>query len=105
MTDNFDNFVNSLVLERYKRCKASTLPELSDNPRYVFSRCAPNPYTSGFKRIYYLRRNEALSMDKCKTDPRYGTAKYEECRLAKLAYIKRMKRRKPTADKLNIKDK
>lgn len=101
MTENFDNFINSIILERYKRCKASTLPELSDNPRYVFSRCAPNPYTSGFKRIYYLRRGDPLTLDKCKTDPRYGTAKYEECRLAKLAYMKRMKNRKPKNVKLD----
>ena len=94
MTEEFDNFIKRVVLERYKRCSGATLPELSDNPRYVFSRCAPNPYTSGFKRIYYLRRGEPLSMDKCKTDPAYGTAKYEECRLAKLALLKKMRRRK-----------
>lgn len=99
MTEKFDTFVESLLLERYKRCKASTLPELSDNPRYIFSKCAPNPYTSGFKRIYYLRRGEPLSLKKCKTNPRVGTARYEECRLAKLAYLKRMKKRKAIADK------
>jgi hypothetical protein len=99
MTEKFDTFVESLLLERYKRCKASTLPELSDNPRYIFSKCAPNPYTSGFKRIYYLRRGEALSLDKCKTNPRVGTARYEECRLAKIAYMKRMKKKAAMAEK------
>lgn len=94
MTQNFDSFVKGLLLERYKRCDSPTLPELSDNPRYVFSRCAPNPYTSGYKRIYYLRRGEKLTLKKCKTNPRYGTAKYEECRLAKLAYLKRLRRKK-----------
>lgn len=92
MTNSFDNFVNEVLTERYKRCKGPTLPELSDNPRYVFSRCAPNPYTAGYKRIYYFRRGEPLTLNKCKTNPRYGTAKYEECRLAKLAHMKKMKR-------------
>lgn len=94
MTKNFDLFVEGILLERYKRCKGSTLPELSDNPRYVFSRCAPNPYTSGYKRIYYLRKGEPLSLKKCKTNPRFGTAKYEECRLAKIAYLKNKKKAK-----------
>jgi len=92
MTTQFNNFIKGILLERYKRCKGSTLPELSDNPRYIFSRCAPNPYTAGFKRIYYLRRGEPLTLDKCKTYPRYGTAKYEECRLAKIAHMKKVKR-------------
>lgn len=94
MTKNFDLFVEEILLERYKRCKGSTLPELSDNPRYVFSRCAPNPYTAGYKRIYYLRKGAPLTLKKCKTNPAYGTAKYEECRLAKLAYLKKQKRKK-----------
>lgn len=98
MTENFDTFVESVLLERYKRCKGTTLPELSDNPRYIFSKCAPNPYTSGFKRIYYLRRGEPLSLKKCKTNPRYGTAKYEECRLAKIAYLKKLKRKRSKKD-------
>lgn len=92
MTENFDKYIENILFERYKRCKGSTLPELSDNPRYVFSRCAPNPYTAGYKRIYYLRRGEPLSLKKCKTNPAYGTAKYEECRLAKLAYLKKKKK-------------
>ena len=91
MTKNFDLFVEEILFERYKRCKGSTLPELSDNPRYVFSRCAPNPYTSGYKRIYYLKKGEPLSIKKCKTNPTYGTAKYEECRLAKIARSKTKK--------------
>ena len=99
MTENFDQFVDGILTERYARCKGTTLPELSDNPRYVFSRCAPNPYTAGFKRIYFLRKGEPLSLDKCKNDPAFGTAKYEECRLAKLAYIRRTKRLRAAAKK------
>ena len=94
MTEKFDTFVNSIVTERYKRCRGSTLPELSDNPRYIFSRCAPNPYTAGFKRIYYLKRGEPLTTDKCKNNPEYGTSKYEECRLAKIARNKRLRKRR-----------
>lgn len=94
MTKNFDIYVEEILHEKYKRCEGSTLPELSDNPRYVFSRCAPNPYTSGYKRIYYLRKGEPLSLKKCKTNPRYGTAKHEECRLAKIAYLKRKRKKR-----------
>lgn len=94
MTDKFDKFVNSLITERYKRCTGTTLPELSDNPRYVFSRCAPNPYTAGFKRIYFQKRGEKLSLDKCKNDPVFGSAKYEECRLAKIAQLRYMRRQR-----------
>jgi hypothetical protein len=94
MTENFDLFVESILTEKYRRCQSATLPELSDNPRYVFSRCAPNPYTSGFKRIYYIKRGEPLTLKKCKSNPAFGTAKYEECRLAKIAYVKMMKRLK-----------
>jgi len=95
MTEKFDEYYNKIIEEakgRKPRCTGPTLPQLSDNPRYVFSRCAPNPYTSGYKRIYYLRRGEKLSLDVCKTEPRYGTAKYEDCRLAKIAYANKLKR-------------
>ena len=96
MTEKFDDFIKRLLQEsgRKPRCTGPTLPQLSDNPRYVFSRCAPNPYTSGYKRIYYIRRGEKLTLAKCKNDPRYGTSKYEECRIARRAYANRMKRRK-----------
>lgn len=96
MTEKFDAFYNKIIEEsgRKPRCSGPTLPQLSDNPRYVFSRCAPNPYTSGYKRIYYLRRGEKLTLDKCRNDPRYGTTKYEECRLAKKAYANRRRRRR-----------
>ena len=94
MTEKFDNFINEILFESGRKpiCSGSSLPQLSDNPRYVFSRCAPNPYTSGYKRIYYLRRGEKLTLDKCKTNPRYGTAKYEECRLARRAHANRLRR-------------
>lgn len=93
MTEKFDEFVNELLHEGKKaRCTGPTLPQLSDNPRYVFSRCAPNPYTAGYKRIYYLRRGEPLTLDKCKNDPRYGTSKYEDCRLARRAAANRKRR-------------
>lgn len=98
MTSNFDNFCN-LIHEKYKRCKGPTLPELSDNPRYVFSRCAPNPYTSGYKRVYYLKKGVPLTLDKCKTNPTFGTAKYEECRLARLAYLRKLKNRRKAMTK------
>lgn len=103
MTSNFDKFCN-LIQEKYKRCSGSTMPELSDNAQYVFSRCAPNPYSAGFKRIYFLRKGEPLSLDSCRNDPRFGTAKYEECRLAKLAYIKRLKRLRKLKKSKNKKD-
>lgn len=96
MTRKFDEYYNKVLNEaakrKTKRCNGPTLPELSDNPRYIFSRCAPNPYTSGYKKIYYLRRDEPLTLDKCKNDPRYGTSKYEECRLAKIAHRNRQRR-------------
>lgn len=94
MTENFDKFVQGLLLERYRRCKGPTLPELSDNPRYIFSRCSPNPYTAGFKRIYYLKRGDPLTLDKCKNEPAFGTAKYEECRLARIARAKKLRQKK-----------
>ena len=91
MTPEFDKFCK-IIEEKYKRCSGSTMPELSDNAQYAFSRCAPNPYSAGFKRIYFVRRGERITLDKCKNDPKFGTAKHEECRLAKLAYIKRLRR-------------
>lgn len=101
MTEEFDKFVNRIISEskRKPRCEGPTLPELSDNPRYVFSRCAPNPYTAGYKRIYYLRRGTPLTLDRCKNDPRYGTSKYEECRLAKIARANKMRRLRRQAKK------
>jgi hypothetical protein len=96
MTEHFDEFINHILHEsgRKPRCTGATLPQLSDNPRYVFSRCAPNPYTAGYKRIYYVRRGEKLTLDKCNNDPRYGTSKYEECIIARRAHANRMRRRR-----------
>ena len=53
MTPEFDKFCK-IIEEKYKRCTGTTMPELSDNAQYAFSRCAPNPYSAGFKRIYFL---------------------------------------------------
>lgn len=101
MTQKFDDFINQILTEgvitEAKRCKGPSLRQLSDLPQYRFMRCAPNPYSPGYKRIYWGRRTEKFDVRKCKK-ARPGTSKWEDCLDAKryiiAAYKKRKKSRK-----------
>jgi hypothetical protein len=90
MTKKFDTFITQILCEA-ERCKGPTLRQLSDNPRYKWSRCAPNPYSSGFKRIYWGKHGEKYDIRKCKR-AKLGSANYEECKDIKRALERKIRR-------------
>ena len=46
----------------------------------------------------YIFVHKPLTLDKCKNDPRYGTSKYEDCRLARRASANRKRRMRRRRD-------
>lgn len=94
MTENFDNFINQLLTEA-KRCNGPSLLQLSDKPEYRFMKCAPNPFSPGYKRIYLIRKGEKVDIAKClKHKGKMGTKKGEECRIALKALRKKLSKLK-----------
>jgi len=91
MTEKFDSLVNELLTEA-KRCNGPSLRQLSDKPEFRWMRCAANPYSPGYKRIYWGRRGEKINFKHCKR-ARPGSGKYEDCVDAKRALIRKIKRK------------
>lgn len=83
MTPKFDDLVNTLLNEA--RCKNPSLPQLSDKKKFRFMRCVENPYSSGIKRVYYMRKDGTFNYKKCNKVQRPGTEAGETCR-----YIRKM---------------
>lgn len=90
MTQKFDEFVRQVLTEA-KRCEGPSLRQLSDKPTYRFMACKANPYSPGFKRIYWGRKGKKVNMNHCKTAVP-GQARYEECKDFLRAIIKRKKK-------------
>ena len=90
MTENFDKFIREVLTEA-KRCDGPSLRQLSDKPNYRFMACKPNPYSPGYKRIYWSRKGKKINLNHCKTAVP-GQARYEECKDALRAIIKRRKK-------------
>lgn len=94
MTPNFDKFISSIITEGGGgRCKGLTLTQLSNKAGYRFMKCVENPYSFGFKRVYFGDKRGRFDRRKCKKPQRPGTQGYEECLLLKKAAIQRLKMR------------
>ena len=86
--------INESEHKRHK-CTCPGLPELSSKRGYRFSRCVENPYSDGFKRIYYGKIGKKINVKKCLQNmPQAGTGKCEDCKLAIRALKGRLLRRK-----------
>ena len=103
MTPKFDEFVNQIITE--SRCKGLTGRQLSDKASFRWMQCVENPYSHGFKRIYFGDKRRKFDLAKCTRDPRPGTSTYADCQLAiralrRKARLKRIARlKKKLADK------
>lgn len=90
MTEKFDQFILQILTEA-KRCEGPSLRQLSDKPNYRWMKCAANPYSPGYKRIYWGRRGKKINFNHCKTAVP-GQSRYEECKDALLVLARRKKR-------------
>lgn len=97
MTPKFDKLVEELLTEAAK-CTYETLPQLSDHPSFVYQRCVRNPYSSGFKKLHYGRKDGSFDYSICKKSHRPGTERAETCRI----FHKIMRRRKLLALKRKL---
>lgn len=104
MTENFDNFIREILTEA-KRCNGPSLRQLSDKPNYRWMRCAPNPYSPGYKRVYYSRRGKKINLKHCKTAVP-GQGRFYECEDARIALVRRqkLKRKIELLKRINNKD-
>lgn len=93
MTPEFDKFVKKIITEA-KRCQGPSLRQLSDKSRYRFMACRENPYSPGYKRIYWGHKDGSFDSTKCARNPRPGTGAYEECKDIRKARMRRLKRLK-----------
>ena len=91
MTPEFDNYISELLTE--SRCKGLTLRQLSDKSDYRFMRCVENPYSHGFKRIYWSDKRRKFDVKKCLRNPRKGTPAYETCKDIKRRMLRRLNRK------------
>jgi len=94
MTENFDKFINEIIEESEGRCNGPTLRQLSSKARYRWTACRENPYSSGYKRIFWGDKKYPLDLRKCARNPRQGTAAYEDCRDRRNAILRRMRKNK-----------
>jgi hypothetical protein len=79
MTPKFDKLVQDL-LEEATRCKHPTLPTLSDHPNFRLMKCVISPYTSGVKRVHYLRKDGSFDYSVCDKPQRPGTERALTCK-------------------------
>lgn len=94
MTENFDKFINEVIEESEGRCTGPTLRQLSSKARYRWTRCAENPYSAGYKRIFWGDKKYPLDLRKCARNPRPGTSAYEDCRDRRNAILRRIRKKK-----------
>jgi len=95
MASRFNTYIEQVyrMIEESKRpkCTGPGLPELSSKRGYKFSRCVENPYSDGYKRIFYGKVGKKTNIAKClKNMPQAGTGKYEDCKLAIRAWKRRL---------------
>jgi hypothetical protein len=95
--NKFDTFLESvmtLILDA-KKCNGPSLRQLSDKRAYRWCRCAENPYSPGYKKVYYGRKGKRINVAKClQKFPTSGTAKYYDCMDAVAALRRRIAKRK-----------
>lgn len=100
MTPEFDKYVQSImesleVIEEAKKCDGPSLTQLSDKEGFRFMKCAENPYSPGFKRIYFGQKGKKVNIMKClKSPPTKGQRRWEDCNLAIQAFKRRMRKRR-----------
>jgi len=97
MTPEFDKYYESLLHENFKlpRCTGETFPQLSIKPEYRWMRCVSNPYSTGFRRVFFGKRGKKVNIRKCIEKPmEKGTQKREECDMALRILKKILRRRK-----------
>lgn len=97
MTPEFDKYYESLLHEHFKlpRCTGETFPQLSIKPEYRWMRCVSNPYSTGFRRVFFGKRGKKVNIRKCIEKPtEKGTQKREECDMALRILRKILRRRK-----------
>ena len=97
MTPEFDRYFNSLLHEEFKlpRCNGESFPQLSIKPEYRWMRCVNNPYSTGYRRVFFGKRGGKVNLKKCLTKPpQKGTQKSEECNMAIKTLKKMLRRRK-----------
>lgn len=92
MTEKFDNFIREILTEA-KRCEGPSLRQLSDKANYRWMACKENPYSPGYKRVYWGRRGKAVNLNHCKTAVP-GQARYYECQDTMRAILRRKLLRK-----------
>ncbi len=101
MPSKFDQVYNSLI-EEANKCTRETGIELSDHPDYRFSKCTRNPYSDGFRRVRFVRKDGSFDYKtRCKKPHRAGTESAETCKW----YHRALKRRRLLAKLKELKKK
>lgn len=101
MTPEFDAYYESLLSEAFKlpRCDGESFPQLSVKPEYRWMRCVTNPYSTGYRRVFFGKRGEKVNIRKCLSKPTAkGTQKREECDMA-LRILRKLMRQKRKKNK------
>jgi hypothetical protein len=97
---SFNEYINDILhvvdeSAKLAKCTGPTLPQLSPKVEYKWCRCAPNPYSTGYKRVFYMRRGKKVNIAKClEKMPTVGTAKYYECQTAISALKRRIRKQR-----------
>lgn len=97
MTPNFDKEFHRIISEEFKlpRCNGETFPELSIKPEYRWMRCVSNPYSTGYRRVFFGKRGKTVNLKKCITNPsQKGTQKREECDIMLRTFKKLLRKRR-----------
>lgn len=100
MTEKFDNYINSVLesvelITEAKKCDGPSLRQLSDKEGFRWMACRENPYSPGFKRIYWGQKGKPVNIMKCiKSPPTKGQRRWEDCRDAIQAFKYKIAKRK-----------
>ncbi len=97
MTPNFDEYIYKILYEDLKlpRCNGETFPQLSIKPEYRWMRCVANPYSTGYRRVFFGKRGKKINLNKCLRNPsQKGTQKREECDMALRTFKKLLRKRR-----------
>lgn len=80
MTPKFDKLVAEL-LEEATKCTVPTGIMLSDHPDFRYMKCCLNPYSTGIRRVYFMRKDGTFNYNSCKKKHKNGTEAGETCKL------------------------
>lgn len=92
MTPKFEQYFQQVLTEA--RCEGLTGRQLSDKATFRWMQCVENPYSHGFKRIYFGDKRRKFDLKKCLRQPRPGTSTYADCKLAMQVMRRRAKIRR-----------